>query len=147
MTSMVACMGGARAVVIGFCRRAVVTVFHAGNHARRRRKRHDDPEADEHCRVDECGNRIAVVTPMPDPSGSHDDVELEQQRAKVSGLHILRFSCVRTEGCSSRTGKCPERESADIECYPRGQYRSCPPYQDHSGPDQLEESEDDEEQS
>lgn len=92
MTSMAVCMGDAR---------AVVTVSHAGNHARRRRKHNDNPEAGEHRRVDERRNRIAIVTSIPDPAGSHDDVELEQKRAKVSGLHELRFSCVRTEGCSS----------------------------------------------
>jgi len=120
MISVFVRMGDARAVVIGFCRRrAVVTVTHAGDHACRRRKRDDDPEADQHRRVDERGNWITVLTAVPDPTGAHNDIELEQQRTKVSGLDKLGFSCVWTEGRASRTGKCPQCESADIKRYPR----------------------------
>lgn len=147
VTSMVVCVGDARAVVTGYRRRrAVVTMPHARNHACRRRKRDDDPEAEEHRRVDEGRDGITVATSIPNPPGPHDDIELEQQRAEVGGRHELGCSCVRTEGRAGCSGQSPQCERADIEGNARGQYRSSPPYEDHSGPHQLEKSEHYEEQ-
>jgi hypothetical protein len=141
MTVVAVSMPDRRRVVSGLCTsRSVVIVLQAGSHSYRCRGGDYGAETEEHDRVCEGCYPLWFVASVPHPAGAHHDVNLEQQSAQARGLHDFGFSGVWAERCSRGSGHCPKSGGTDIAHDPSGEHcRSCPSQQ-HSRPNQLEQS-------
>ena len=148
MTVVVVDVSDRRTVVIGMrTGRLVMTVPQSGGDAYRRCQADDSTYANQNDRVGECWYRLPFVASIPDPAGSHHDIDLKHQSTQVRGLYQLRFAGTRAEWRSSSTGYRPECHGSHIEHYSGDQNGHRGPSKHHSCPDQLEKRENDKKQS
>lgn len=137
-----------RAVLVGSrTGRLVMTVPQTGCDAYRRCQRDDSTDANENDRVGERWYRLSFVASIPDPSGSHHDIDLKHQSAQVRGQYQLRFAGMRAKWRSSSTRYRPERHGSNVERDSGDENERRSPSKHQSCPDQLEKRKCDEEQS
>lgn len=132
---------------IGFRRAVVVAVALTGYHAHRGGQGDHADRAEQHCGTRQPGNRLALQPAIPNPAGTHHDINLHQQRRQVGALHHFGLARMRAEWGTRSARQSPQGDGANIEDDPRRQNRKSRPDQDHACPDQLEQRECREERS
>lgn len=103
------------------------------------RQRDHPDRAQQHHGAAESRHRFSLQPAVPDPASAHDDINLEQQRAKVRGLDQFRFTGVGTERRASSSRHRPQRNDGKVHHDAKDQHRGGGSCQHQPRPEELEQ--------